>query len=228
MIAELAQRSPDLSLAWDSGTGSGQAAVQLATHFDNVYATEPSQQQIDNAQPHPNVKYAVERAENPSLSDDSVSLAVAAQALHWYDLPRYFNEVRRVLKPGGLLAVFGYDWFFINEKIDAVVEKAILAPLRPHWAENNQLLWDGYRTIKFPDDFPEHELALPPFAIHLRWSLEDLLAYVQTWSAARKFIDVGNPNFFSQVRAQLAEVWGTPECQLDVVMPIHIRVAKLS
>ncbi|MGH8132330.1 MAG: SAM-dependent methyltransferase, partial [Steroidobacteraceae bacterium] len=60
----------------------------------------------------------------------------------------------------------------------------LLQPIAGHWAPNNKLLWDGYRTI----EFPLRELPAPHIAIHVKWSLEQLFGYYLTWSATRAYL----------------------------------------
>ena len=78
----LASIAPSHSLAWDCGTGSGQAALGLAKHFDHVYATDASAEQIAHAYPHEKVSYHAEPAEHVSLDDSSVDLVTIAVAIH--------------------------------------------------------------------------------------------------------------------------------------------------
>ena len=76
--------------AWDCGTGNGQAAVVLAEFFDEVVATDASSRQIAEAEPHPRVKYVVAPAEACPIEPNSVDVVTVAQALHWFDLPRFY------------------------------------------------------------------------------------------------------------------------------------------
>ena len=96
--------APSLELVWDCATGNGQAAVSLAEHFEKVIATDASPQQIDNVIEKENVEYLVAPAEEIYLEDETVDMVTVATALHWFDHSRFFPEVKRVLKPGGVLA----------------------------------------------------------------------------------------------------------------------------
>ncbi|CAA9542250.1 MAG: diguanylate cyclase/phosphodiesterase (GGDEF & EAL domains) with PAS/PAC sensor(s) [uncultured Sphingosinicella sp.] len=224
LIAELAALAPSRALAWDSGTGSGQAAVALARHFDAVYGSDPSEEQIANAQSAERVTYAVEAAEAVSLADGNADLVLAAQAMHWYNLERFYAQVQRVLRPGGILAAIGYAWFYIDPEVDAAVEEALLRPMRPYWAPNNAILWDAYRSIAFPGE----EVRIGQPAIHLRWSLDQMLAYVRTWSAAAKFRASEGEAQFEAALASVREAWGEPGRERSVVMPMQVRVSRLA
>jgi SAM-dependent methyltransferase len=223
LMATLSALAPSRRLAWDSGTGSGQAASGLADHFEAVFATDASPQQIANAVPHERITYAVEAAEAVSLADASVDLVLAAQAMHWYDLDLFYRQVERVLRPGGILAAIGYAWLYVDAGIDAAIERALLGPIRPYWAPNNALLWDGYRSIPFPGE----EIRIGQPAIHLDWSLEELMDYVLTWSAARAFEADRGDEPLRRARTSIAEAWGDPEQRRHVVMPMQLRVARI-
>src|SRR5215204_4418200 len=72
-------------LAWDCGTGNGQAATSLAAYFDNVVATDASESQIAEAAQHPGVEYRVATAYESGLAARSVDLVTVAQAIHWFN-----------------------------------------------------------------------------------------------------------------------------------------------
>src|SRR5207244_3658866 len=148
-------------LAWDAGTGNGQAARQLARHFERVHATDASTQQIALAELHPQVEFVAEPAERCSLPAASCDLVLAAQALHWFNLDTFYAEVRRVLRPGGLVAAIGYAWFYVDPVVDEIVGRGILKPLGHKWAAGNWLLIDGYRALAMPGE----EVRLTPCAI---------------------------------------------------------------
>src|SRR5512145_3219980 len=121
LVDFLAASTPAHDLAWDCGTGSGQAAVALAVRFDRVIATDPSDRQLARAEPHPRVEYRIGRESASGLDDASADLVTAAQAAHWFDLPAFYAEVDRVLRPGGLITVWTYGLLNVTPEIDDVV-----------------------------------------------------------------------------------------------------------
>ena len=46
--------------------------------------------------------------------DRIVSIMLVPHALHWLDRPRFYNEVARLLKPGGIFAILTYDFGVIR------------------------------------------------------------------------------------------------------------------
>ncbi len=123
----LASLAPGNSLAWDCGTGNGQAAIGLAKYFDKVFATDASAEQISRAYPSSKVDYHVETAEHISLPDSCVDLVTVAVAIHWFSFDEFYREVKRVLKPDGVLAAWTYNFPEISPEIDSV-DPSVLLP----------------------------------------------------------------------------------------------------
>jgi SAM-dependent methyltransferase len=223
LFETLATLAPATGAAWDCGTGSGQAAVGLAEFFDWIDATDASAEQIAHAQVHPRVRYQAVPAESSGLGDRSVDLISVAQALHWFDRDRFFSEVRRVARPGALVAVYGYSWFYLTPTIDELTNRWLLQPVESFWSPNNRLLWDGYRTILFPFE----EVTAPCLAIHLTWTLDQLFEYYLTWSAPRRKIAAENDSFVGEARGAFESAWSEPTQPRHVVMPLAVRLGRL-
>ena len=150
LFAWLAAESPGRTLAWDCATGSGQAALALAEHFEQVVATDVSAEQLAHAGRHPRVRYARAPAEASPLDDASADLVTVAQALQWFDLDAFFAEVDRVLRPGGLLAAWTYLLFETSPEVDAIILRYYRETLGPYWAWERRLVEEGYASVAFP------------------------------------------------------------------------------
>lgn len=219
LFAWLADQSPAHRLAWDAGTGSGQAAVALAEEFDLVVGTDPSADQIAQARQHPNVVYRVGVEGVSGLEDGAADLVTAAQALHWFDLEAYYREVQRVIVPGGLLAVWCYGLHRVNPEIDRVFDRFYGETVGPWWPPERAEVETGYRRLPFP--YPE--IDVPNFNMTAELEMAGLLAYVGTWSAVkRKHAGTGTDPIV-EVTAELASVWGDPAGKKEVRWPLSIR-----
>jgi ubiquinone/menaquinone biosynthesis C-methylase UbiE len=140
--------------AWDCATGNGQAAIGLAAHFKRVIATDASMKQLESAPLDRRVQYRVSAAEESGLDSNSVDLITVAQALHWFDLPKFWTEAKRMLKPQGIVAVWSYNLVSIAPAIDRVVDRFYRDTVGPFWPLERAIVEAGYRTI----DFPFHEI----------------------------------------------------------------------
>jgi SAM-dependent methyltransferase len=223
LFAYLLAQVPSTRLAWDCGTGNGQAALGLAKGFTRVVATDPSIQQLKNAFSAPNVSYLCSLAEKPALAAASADLVTVAQALHWFDIPRFFSEVRSVLKPGGVVAVWGYALCRINPELDAVIDDYYWHKVGPYWPKERKHVDEAYSSISFPFD----EWQAPEMHILLDWNLDDLLAYLRTWSPTRRYIEAHGSDPVDEVAPALAALWGEPSVERKVVWPIFMRIGKV-
>ena len=223
LFERMAELAPSRKSAWDCGTGNGQAAIGLADFFESIDATDASAEQIAHAQSHPRIRYNVVAAEASGLPAESMDLISVAQALHWFDLDRFFREVNRIARRRALFATYGYSWFYITPAIDALVERWLLEPVQSYWSPNNRLLWDGFRTIPFPFE----ELTAPCLAIHLTWTLDQLFEYYLTWSAPRRKIAAEGDGFVSAARRAFGSAWADGTQSRHVVMPLSVRLGRL-
>jgi SAM-dependent methyltransferase len=108
--------------------------------FDRVIATDASEKQIANAQSHEIVEYRVAPAENSGVGSGTIDLIMVAQALHWFDLDRFYVEARRVLKPDGVLAASAYNLLHIEPAIDEVVNRYYYEVVGPFWPPERRLI----------------------------------------------------------------------------------------
>jgi ubiquinone/menaquinone biosynthesis C-methylase UbiE len=201
----LARQAPGRGLAWDCAAGSGQATVDLAARFAHVRATDLSAAQLAGAPPLDNVDYAAAPCERSGLPDASCDLVTVAQALHWFDLPAFYAEARRVLKPDGLLAAWTYGIAVIEgEAVDAPVRHFYSATVGPYWPAGREHVESGYTTL----DFPLTRVTAPPFAMSAHWTLEQLLGYIESWSATGRYLAANGGDPVGALRATLAPLWG--------------------
>lgn len=221
----LAALAPSRSLAWDCATGSGQVARALAPHFDLVLGTDASAAQIDSAVAHPRVAYRVAPAEQAPLADRSVQLITVAQALHWFDLPRFFAEAARVLASRGVLAVWSYGVLRADDPdINALVAHLYDDVLGPYWPPERRLVETGLAEVDLP--FAEQEA--PGFSMQASWRRDQLLGYLGTWSAVRRYRRATGRDPLETFARKLGEYWTDAGSHLMLRWPLHLRVAVAS
>lgn len=212
--------APKTELAWDCATGNGQAAMDLAHVFKRVVATDASEKQVANAERHPRIEYRVATAEESGLETGSVDVVTVAQALHWFDLEKFYAEVRRVLKPGGVIAATVYKLATVSPAIDNVVNR--------YYSEIVGRYWPAERVLveKFEElPFPFAPIEIPPFEMVAEWNVEQLLGYLRTWSATQRFMAAEKRDPLADVENELRSAWG--EEVRRVVWPLTVRVGRL-
>jgi SAM-dependent methyltransferase len=224
LVDFLADVSPRRRLALDCGCGTGQLSVLLADRFERVIATDASAKQIENAVRHPRVEYRVALAERSGIGDGSADLVVAAQAAHWFDLPAFYAEARRVARPGGIVALVTYGIIEMDAPVDAIVQHFYWKVVGPYWPPERRQVEDGYRSFDFPFD----GFAAPPLAIEVLWNLDDLLGYVHTWSAVKVAEKALGREPIERFRRELANAWGARNEHRSVRFPLSLRVGRVS
>lgn len=222
LFAQLLALVPDRTLAWDCGTGNGQVAVRLAQEFHRVWGTDLSQRQLDEATPHPNVVYHCNEAHDSGLEDSSVSLVTVATAVHWFDQQKFYREALRVLKPGGVLAVWSYGADLVKPQgVAEVVRDLALETLAEDWPQGIEWVAERYETLPFPLE----DVDLEAVGFHLNWSLNQLLGWLDTWSAVRRFRKRTGDDPLRGLPEKLEAMWPTDEGgKAEVVFPLYRRV----
>lgn len=225
LFSFLAGIAPSRRLAWDCATGSGQAAIGLARHFDHIIATDASEAQIAQARQLSRVEYRVAPAERSGLPDCSCDLVTVAQALHWFDLAAFYGEVRRVLAPGGILAA----WCYLTPQIDRPIDKIIAHYWKdivgPYWAPQIRFVEERYATIPFPF----RPVSPPPrLVIEVSWTLRDLLAYIESWSSTQRYRRATGADPLVHVMEALARAWGPADGARLIGFPLSLRVGATS
>ena len=222
LFAWLAGIAPSRGTAWDCGTGSGQAAVGLAAHFERVIATDPSRKQLEHAEPHPRVDYRVASAEVSLLDTASIDLVTVAQAIHWFDLDKFYAEAKRVLKPGGIIAAWTYTLLDVEAGIDELLTDFYRNVVGPYWPPERRMVDDRYRSLPFPFE----PIESPTFEICTEWTRDDLLGYLGTWSATQACMKAKGVDPLTEFGCSLAALWTDPGMKKTLRWPLHLRVGR--
>lgn len=222
LFSWLARQCAGHDLAWDCGTGNGQAARALATHFSRVHATDLSAEQVAQAAPDPRITYHAAPAERSGLADSACDLVTVAQALHWFAGDAFYAEATRALKPGGVFAAWTYTLLRGERKLNAIVEDFYRNTIGPWWPPERRWVDLGYREMPFPFE----EIPAPGFEIRLEWALDDLLAYLRTWSATQRYIRERGSDPCVELAERLRDVWPDPHAVKVIVWPIALRCGR--
>lgn len=223
LFSWLASAAPKRDAAWDTSCGSGQAAVGLAEHFDRVTATDISAAQISHAWKHPRVEYRVGSAEDSGLPEASMDLIVAAAAVHWFDLPRFYAEARRVAVPGAVLAVWTYHVAHMEPPFDGVFGPFYRDVVASYFGSGARLVDGKYAGIELPGS----ALPTPQFTSTVRWKLPEILRFLRTWSGVQAYIEKNGVDPVDAITPQLEEICGSAETVRELRWPLYLRASRI-
>lgn len=206
--------------AWDCGTGNGQVARDLALKFKKVVATDISEKQLANAYQAPNIFYSV-TGEETNFPDHQFDLITVAQAIHWFDIPKFYKEVSRVANKDAILVVWGYSLLSISPEIDKVLTHFYTQVVGPYWDKERKLIDDQYTTIPFLFA----EISVPEFKFSFEWTLEEFQGYISTWSSVRKYITANQVNPVDDLMKEVRPLWKSK--QQTVNFPLFLRLGRV-
>jgi hypothetical protein len=209
--------------ALDCGTGNAQAASILADHFEQVYATDISEEQIRNAVKKPNLRYHIGKAEETPFPDNLFDLIVSATAIHWFSFDKFFKEMERIGKNNCVFACWAYNVFQTDEPVlNELVREFYTSTIRNYWDAERRHVDEEYKNIPLPFE----EIENPGFATRLRWDLNRLEGYLNTWSAVRHYISVNHHNPVNPLMKEIKARLGN-DIQLQMTFPIFMRIGMI-
>ncbi len=212
-------------LAWDAGTGNGQVAVDLSHYFHEVIATDISQEQLNVAISAKNIHYICCPSEHTTLKNNSVDLITISQALHWFNLDKFYQEVKRVGKPEGIISAWCYSLGTVNVNIDSVIKKLYFDILgTKFWPKERFYIDEKYQTIPFPFK----QIKVPQFEVQKNFNFEEFIGYLNTWSAVKEYQKRHLTNPIDLIFRDLALAWGNPQITNKMCWPLHLLVGYIS
>jgi len=224
LFTYLASLSKHHETAWDCATGTGQTAQKISALYQTVIATDASQTQLEQAKHQladkNNIAFEKMCAEKTNIASGSIDLLTVSQALHWFDLEKFSVEANRVLKPGGVLAVWAYDLMSITPAIDDVVTYLYHTVLDGYWPVERKMIENGYREI----NFPLREIKPPVFEMTQQWNLTQLIGYLHTWSSIRKQLSATGGDLVEAELNRISALWGEAEKRQTITWPLVLRV----
>ncbi len=188
-----------------------------------MVATDASADQIAHATPHLRVTYRVTPAERSGLKDGWADLVTVGQAVHWFALKSFYEEVRRVGAPGSALAVWAYDLLSVVESVDAVFT-AFHGSVEAFWPPERALVARRYADLFFPFE----EIPFPPVSMTARWDLERMLGYLSTWSCVKRCAKETGRDPIAEFAEPFAEAWGNPAEGRLVTWPLVLRAGRIA
>lgn len=199
-----------------------QAAHCLASRFDEVIAADPNHSKRSKTYSTGCLHYLCSAAGEIPLTEKSIDLITVSQAWHWLEANILEQEARRVLRPGGLLAVWGFNLLRVDEPISALVNRFYFHELKDYWPDNRKSHVQPYA------EFPIHltPLPTPVFAMHQSWTATQLLEYVLSWATTQKLISAGKQAVYDNFFQDVMEKLGGDDKLLSISWPLNLKVAR--
>lgn len=214
------QQVNDRGKAWDCATGNGQVALVLASYFNQVIASDASQEQLDQARPHPNIIYQQAPAEKTPFQDHAFDLITVAQAIHWFNIEEFYKEVRRTARKNGIIAIIGYDRVQVEDEMDKEIHGFYENMFGRYFNQNRQIVDQRYATLPFPFE----EIPSPTFYSEYEWTLDDLSGYFHSWSAVQKYKNEVAADPTVAIITRLEPYWGEKR---KVRFPVFLKMGKI-
>jgi len=139
----------NLQLAVDVGCGSGMSTCNLFGKFERILGVDLSEAMVNQAsqsfnKSHPNAVFKVAPAEKLPLEAKSAQMILVGRAIHYFDQRSFFEEVNRVLVPGGVVAYYSVHFPTIllpsdEEKgntVNSIYWDYLDNKLGPYWPTN--------------------------------------------------------------------------------------------
>ena len=222
MFRYLSEIAPSNKLAWDCATGSGQAALGLTPFFEKIIASDASTNQLEHAAQHHKIVYKHMPAEQTDLPNQSLDLITVAQAIHWFNFDRFYREVNRVLKPGGIIAVWTYNLPKIHPNADKVLYTFYRNTIHDFWPPERILVENNYIDLPFPFKKLKH----PVYKMYAQWNVDDVVGFVNTWSAVIKYQEKMFSDPVPDFRFELEKAWPEKTESLKVEWPLTLLIGK--
>jgi SAM-dependent methyltransferase len=220
LLASLVKRR---RLAWDCATGNGQAALGLVNYFTKIVATDISDQQINHAIAHPQIEYRIAGSEQSGLEDKSVDLVTVASAIHWFDPDSFYLEIKRVVRPGGVLAAWTYHVGHVVSPFDKVFHRFYYDILFTYFNPGARLVDDRYESLVLPGK----PLPSRDFQVSARWNFDQMLAFIHSWSGTQQYINERGEDPVVFIEKELSRIWGSHSRIHTVRWPLYLKISRI-
>jgi ubiquinone/menaquinone biosynthesis C-methylase UbiE len=222
LVKHIASLTPYRGVVWDCATGNGQLALALAKYFNLVCASDMSEAQIKKAPAHSGIHYSVQPAHSTDYPEHFFDAVTVGQAIHWFANDAFYNEVKRVLKPGGLMVCVGYGLCNMPEPLNAWLQHFYTNVVGAFWEPERKIIDEHYSTLYFPFQ----PVPFPEFSMKHEWTLQQFAGYINTWSAVQNMKKELGETCLQPHLQEMEKIWGTAK-KYTVDFPLLIKAGTV-
>ncbi|XP_077240191.1 uncharacterized protein LOC143881079 [Tasmannia lanceolata] len=202
-----------------------------------MIGTDASAEQLAHAHKLPNIRYqhttsimTVDELEHNIAPQGTVDVVTVAQALHWFDLPTFYQQVNWALRrPHGVLAVWCYTEPQVNDSVDTVFWR-LYSNSACFWAPARKMVDDEYKSLDFPFKPVEGLDHTGPVKFEAKklMDLDMYLTYIRSWSAYQTAREQGVELLSEEVIEDFRRAWGEDGSSTQSVRyPVHLRIGRV-
>ena len=188
--------------AVDVCCGSGQSTMLLSPLFKNVCGYDNSPAQISQAKSkhetaEGNVTFEIGDAHFLPVESSSVDLLTCAMGWHWLAPEMFYSEAKRVLKPKGCIAVYGYNMKVRdNTLVGSLIETFVMELIQKECVNEQALgTLNEYKDLILP--FSKTQRI--NFHLPQRVSIDQLFGFFESFSSYRAYCNKFPENDFLEI-----------------------------
>jgi hypothetical protein len=107
--------------------------------------------------------------------------------------------------------------------VDAVIAHLYGDVLGPCWPPERRLVDAGYASLEIPFT----PVAAPAFEMHVDWTARQLLAYLDSWSAAQRYVKATGHDAVAAIADELLLAWHDPARERPVRWTLAMRAGRV-
>jgi len=205
----------------DIGCGTGLASAPLIENNFNVTGVDPSEAMLAVARErYPQAKWVLGTAERLPFDDRSLDVAISAQAFHHFDAQKGIDEIKRVIRPGGIVAIWWKGLMSdspIKQVRDAVAQDMGIAPLASSWR-------GGFREF-YSSGLKDIGVRVIPWSTIV--TLNKFLQYERSRKIVRDEFGTHASEYFERLEERLRETFGEGDPILPLAYTHFLYLAKI-
>ncbi len=194
----------------DIGCGTGLASAPLIENGYNITGVDPSEPMLAVARErYPEATWVKGSAEALPFGPASFDVAISAQAFHHADARAALTEIKRVVRPRGIVAIWWKGLMSddpVKQLRDSIARDMGVAPLNSNWR-------GGFRDF-YSSGFAETAVRVIPWSTIV--TLSKFLQYERSRKIVRDEFGTHAPEYFERLEARLRETLG----QGDPILPL--------